>query len=321
MSGDTSGMEHRHAFDLFGSRVNLLIGPPLEVGLPSQEVIALQLEGFLRTLQTRLTRFEPESELCRLNSCAQEAFPASSALVAAVQAGIWAAARSNGLVDPTLVDEIEAAGYRYSRKDAEPAPLADAIASAPERLPARPRPDSRWREISVDPSGELIRRPPGVRIDCGGFGKGLAADLVADRLLGFSIFAVDAGGDIRIGGESPAARQVTIPNPLTGGVARELEVDAGAVATSGIATRVWRTKRGFNHHLLDPATGEPAWTGVVQASALAPTALEAETLAKTAFMLGPERGAQLLAERGGVLILDDGEVLAFEKTPSFAEAA
>ena len=65
--------------------------------------------------------------------------------------------------------------------------------------------------------------------------------------------------------------------------------------------------RAPRHHLLDPATGAPAWTGVVSATALAPTAAEAEALAKAALLAGPRAGRALLARHGGgVLVLDDG---------------
>ena len=69
---------------------------------------------------------------------------------------------------------------------------------------------------------------------------------------------------------------------------RASSVAGGAVATSGLRTRIWRTAGGYAHHLIDPARGKPAWTGVIQATALAPTALEAETLAKTALLRGPD---------------------------------
>ncbi len=59
------------------------------------------------------------------------------------------------------------------------------------------------------------------------------------------------------------------------------------------------------HHLLDAATGRPAYTGVVQATALAPTALEGEALAKAAVLSGPDGGAVWL-RHGGVLVFDDG---------------
>ena len=54
---------------------------------------------------------------------------------------------------------------------------------------------------------------------------------------------------------------------------------------AGSAARSWLDARGRPaHHLLDPATGRPAFTGVVQATALAPTALEAEWRAKAAVL-------------------------------------
>lgn len=65
----------------------------------------------------------------------------------------------------------------------------------------------------------------------------------------------------------------------------EFELVDGAAATSGIGRRSWRGRGGRpTQQLIDPATGRPAWTGVVQATALARTALEAEILAKAALL-------------------------------------
>ena len=88
--------------------------------------------------------------------------------------------------------------------------------------------------------------------------------------------------------------------------------DAG-VATSGIGRRSWAGPDGRPaHHLLDPATGRPAYTGVVQATAIAPTALEAEVRAKAAVLSGPDRAAEWLPH-GGVVVYDDA---SFGVTPS-----
>jgi thiamine biosynthesis lipoprotein len=75
-----------------------------------------------------------------------------------------------------------------------------------------------------------------------------------------------------------------------------------------LGRRIWRTSSGFGHHLIDPSTGEPAWTGVVQATAVAPTAVEAEALAKAALLSGPDAGLRKLEHGGGVLVMDDGTV-------------
>jgi thiamine biosynthesis lipoprotein len=77
------------------------------------------------------------------------------------------------------------------------------------------------------------------------------------------------------------------------------------VATSGIGRRSWIGEDGRPaHHLLDPATGRPAFTGIVQATALAPSALEAEVLAKAAILRGPGTPRDALPH-GGVLVYDD----------------
>jgi FAD:protein FMN transferase len=301
-------VEHERRLDLFGSRVRLLIGEPASSGVPSPEAMGIQIEFFLRLLHRKLTRFDPGSELCVLNAEPGDSCSVSSTLAVAVAAALWAARRSGGLVDPTLVGELEDAGYAASRADLPSESIPDALAVAPERQPASPRADSRWREISVDAIAGVVARPVGVRIDTGGSGKGLAADLAAERLSGYSTFVVDAGGDLRLAGERPVERLVRIDHPLADRPAHELMLDRGAVATSGIKTRLWRTPGGFAHHLLDPSTGLPAWTGLVQATSLGTTALEAETLAKMGFLSGPEGAREILSEHGGLMVLDDGRV-------------
>ena len=148
-----------------------------------------------------------------------------------------------------------------------------------------------------------------MRLDLGGSAKGFAADRAAGSLAGQGGFAVDAGGDIVLGGAGGTPRRVTVAHPLDDRPALEFDLAAGAVATSGIGTRIWETVSGFAHHLLDPATGRPAWTGVIQATAIASTGVEAETLAKTALLLGPEHGLRVLEPAGGALVLDDGRVM------------
>lgn len=317
----TEPREYESRFDLFGSHVRLLIGAPVGEGLPSPEAIALQIQGFMIVLHRRLTRFDSASELCGLNAAPDRALRVSSTLASAVDAAVWASQRSGGLIDPTLLNELEGAGYVTSRANVDSASIEDALGAAPERRPAEPARFARWTAIAVDRSDNTVSRPPGMRLDLGGTAKGLAADLAADRLAGYSTFVVDAGGDLRIGGERPLKRLVRIEHPLRAEPAHELMLDRGAVATSGIKTRLWRTENGFSHHLLDPSTGEPAWTGIVQATALGVSALEAETLAKMVFLSGPDAAAKILAPRGGLVVLDDGTVELFGSLVAKSESA
>jgi FAD:protein FMN transferase len=303
--------EYDIEFRCMGSDMRLLVGEPLQAGLPTPEARARAVRAFLEDFDRRLSRFRPDSELSRLNAHPREVVRASMLLRAAVRAAVWAAERTDGLVDPTLMNELEQAGYAHSRDGLHPAPVAEAIATAPRSRPARPNPAARWRAIRIDERAGTIGRPPGLRIDSGGTGKGLAADLAAEFLPGYSRFVVDCGGDIRVGGPDAQADpyRIEVEHPLTGERVIALRLPEGAVATSGINVRIWRTDSGrIAHHLLDPATGEPAWTGLVGATAMGSTALEAETLAKAALLSGPEQARRWLAELGGVLVHDDGEV-------------
>jgi FAD:protein FMN transferase len=303
--------EYDLAFDAMGSRVRLLVGEPRAAGLPSPSAAAEGARGLVAEFDMALSRFKPDSELSALNADRRETVPASDLLRAAVKAGLEAAERSGGLVDPTLVEEIEGAGYIASRAGVPGASLGAALAEAPPRHPASPSPKANWRRFHVDDTAGTIARPPGVRFDTGGAGKGLAADLIAAKLRGYSRFIVDCGGDIRIGGPDALvdAYEVFVEHPLTGERAYVLKLGSGAVATSGLNVRIWRDGSGrYSHHLLDPGSGKPAWTGLIGVTVLGDTAVEAETFAKAALLSGPERGRRILAERGGLLVHDNGRV-------------
>ena len=295
--------EHDVTFPCMGCELRLVIGPP------DAEAAAAAARAELERMDARLSRFRPDSELSRLNADPRTTVPASTLLRSAVRAAVWAAERTEGLVNPTLVGALEQAGYARSRAGETPAPVADALAEAPTRRPARPQPAGRWHLIAVDDGAATVSRPPGLAIDSGGIGKGLAADLIAHRLAGHARFAVDAAGDLRVGGTRAAARphEIEIAHPWEEAPIGTLRIADGAVATSGVGSRLWaREDGGYAHHLLDPATGMPAWTGVVSATALAPTALEAETLAKAALLSGPLGARRWLVEHGGVIVHDDG---------------
>ena len=303
--------EHDTSFHSMGADVRLVIGSPVDHALPEPAEAARLERQFVEDFAARLSRFREDSELSRLNADPRAAVPASPLLRAAVGAGTWAARHTGGLVDPTLVDALERGGYAESLDGAKPAPLREALAATPGRRPASPHPESRWRSISVDDPGGLVRRPPGLRIDTGGTGKGLAADAVARRLAGYSRFVVDCGGDIAVGGSATLFRpyEIGVEHPLTGERIHSLWLSRGGVATSGLNVRIWRRRDGsYAHHLLNPSTGEPAWTGLIAVTAVGGTALEAETLSKQALLSGPAGARAVLAARGGVLVHDDGDV-------------
>jgi len=257
------------------------------------------------------TRFDPTSELSRLNADRRTLVPASDVMLAFAEAARDAAELTGGLVDPTLAAEIVAAGYATDL-DTPTLSLRQALTIAPARRPARPHPARRWRALATEPLANAVVRPPGTQLDGGGILKGLFADLLVAALHSHARVVVDCGGDLRLGGADPVARAVEISSPFDGDVVHELSVTRGAVATSGIGARRWLRFDGTpGHHLLDPSTGHPAFTGLIQVSALAPTAVRAEALAKAALLAGPAEFAAWLPY-GGLAVCDDASVSVIE---------
>jgi thiamine biosynthesis lipoprotein len=206
-------------------------------------------------------------------------------MAAIAQAALTAGAMTDGLVDATLVDQIEKAGYAGELGRGIALPLA--LELAPARRPAQAAARQGWTRIRVDMGARAIERPPGVKLDSGGLAKGLFADVLARTLADRGSFAVNCAGDLSIGGAAGVTRPVNVESPFDGSIVHTFEVTRSGVATSGIGRRSWLDEEGRPaHHLLDPSSGRPAFTGVVQVTALAPSALVAEIRAKAALLSG-----------------------------------
>jgi len=252
-----------------------------------------------------LSRFRQDSELNQLNQHAGSPFHASETLWQVIQAALQAARASQGLVSPTTLPALEAAGYDRTFGSLEP-----------DRVIQKPRwnmPDD-WRAIECDESARTIYLPHGIRLDLGGVAKGWAADQAAQRLGVHAPALVNAGGDMAITRPQANGNAWTIGVADPSDPARNLAtlmIDQGAVATSGRDYRRWQKNGVWQHHLIDPRTGLPAETDVITATVIAPTTLQAEVAAKTAFILGSIVGMRWLENAGleGLLVLENGYVV------------
>jgi thiamine biosynthesis lipoprotein len=295
--GQTTALasEHRQTFDCFGSQCTVIAA---DAARPADAAAAAMAKRALLGWHHRFSRLERSSELSQINRDPSTVVHVSPLMRRVVEAALQGARDTGGLVDPALGVAIERAGYD-SHTEGDGIPLALALSLAPQRRPATGDPAARWRQIGVDSSTGTLTRPPGLALDPGGIAKGVFADELASMLSGFDGFALDCAGDIRLGGTSQVTREVSVESPFDNAALTLLPVSEGGVATSGIGRRSWLAQDGRPaHHLLDPGTGRPAFTGVVQATALAPTATEAEILAKAALLSGPDRAARWLRHGG-----------------------
>ena len=208
---------------------------------------------------------------------------------------------THGCYDPTVLDAVIANGYDRTFMHVPSVRSSDANDPSPSAAPG-------CDGIELNERLLAVTLPAGVRIDPGGIGKGLAADLVAEALTacGADGALVDVGGDIRVSGAGPhdGAWVIDIADPIDESrPLAHLELTDAGIATSSALRRSW-VLGDRRHHLIDPATGRPTDTGVAQATVIAPEAWRAEALTKAIFVTGsidPANGtsAVIVDTRGG----------------------
>ena len=233
----------------------------------------------------RLSRHELDSDLSRLNANPARVVRVRPTLAAALHAAASARRLSGGLVD---VGVLEA---RRRVEAGEPA------------VPA-----GRW---SI--TGNAATRPDGAGLDLSGTAKGW----LAERALGLPAMAalpvtlVECDGDIavRSDGSIPFAIEIEDPraeDPDTLAPITTLTLPYGMPIRIGIATSgTYRHRWDGRSHIVDPATGEPASSGVVSATVIAPDASAAEALAKVVVLRGRDAAPMLAAVGATAIALTD----------------
>ena len=146
----------------------------------------------------------------------------------------------------------------------------------------------------TEQTGQLLA--PNMVLDLGGVAKGYIADRMLDILqgYGFSRALVDAGGDLRIGDAPLGSPGWKIE---IGGRQDEkltmLKLANCAVATSGDTEQFLKINDTQYSHIIDPQTGI-GLTNQAQATVIAPTGMEADSLASTFLVTGFEKASALI---------------------------
>ncbi|WP_244269441.1 FAD:protein FMN transferase [Natronincola ferrireducens] len=155
---------------------------------------------------------------------------------------------------------------------------------------------------------KIFIKDPNMTIDLGGIAKGYAVDEAANILQnsGFNSGFVDLGGDIYVLGPKPDGTPwkigIQTPEIGTNTVMAGIELTEGSIVTSGDYQRYFidpKTGRHY-HHIINPATGYPTDNNLASVTIVAKTALEADILSTTAFVMGLEEGLKFIEALPGV---------------------
>jgi thiamine biosynthesis lipoprotein len=277
-----------------GTDVEVLAFPELPLH------VADQVEARFLEVEVALSRFRSDSELSLLNQSGGRPFGTSPLLREVLSGALEAARRSRGLFDPTLLHAVEAAGYTRSFEHQEG-----------EVTMSEPGAAGRYNDVELREDGTIVLHR-GVRVDLGGYAKGWTVDSCEEILQGCESWVVNAGGDLLTRGPGPAGEGwlVGIEDPFDH--SRDVGVllaNDFAVATTSRMRRRWTTVSGAAHHIIDPATGRPADTGLASVTVTAQSVVEAEVQAKVLFLLGLRAGqayVELQEGVGAIFVLDDG---------------
>lgn len=188
-----------------------------------------------------------------------------------------------------------------------------------------------WRliQFNCERSPATLYLPrQGMKLDLGAIAKGYAVDVAFDKLIqaGHTNMLIDLGGNLRAIGEAAPGRggwRTGIRDPFNEGicVAQFLMTNGQAVATSGNYERFVEIRGVRYAHIMDARTGKPV-IGMAGVTVIAPTAMLADVLSTTLFVLGPEKGLELLKNYPSceaIWIPDTPEQLTLICTPSLAK--
>ncbi len=281
-----------------------LLGTTVRVEAEGDPAAIAAAFALAESLEGKLSLYLPESELSSLNRRAgREAVAVSDDLWEILVRSREIGRATRGAFDPTVGPLMRAWGFFPKREGRVPA--EEEIAAARSLVG--------WDRVLLDPSSRTVRfARPGVEIDLGG----VAAGYVVDRMIasleaaGVRNAMIDAGGDIYCLGERPGGGpwRIGLEHPRREGeLLGVLELRNRAVTTSGDYRNYFIRSRKRYPHIMDPRTGHPAASAVVEAAASAPDCLTADALATALFVLGPEEGRAVLSEHpdwGGIAVTE-----------------
>ncbi|WP_421918257.1 FAD:protein FMN transferase [Marinifilum sp.] len=162
-----------------------------------------------------------------------------------------------------------------------------------------------YQKVKLE-SGKVIKDDPKIMFDASAIAKGYGVDIVADYLesQGIVNYMVEIGGEIRAKGNSNKKRPWRVgidkpiddPSILSRQIQDVLELENGALATSG-NYRQFYIKDGKKYaHTIDPRVGYPVQHSLLSASVVAPNCMKADAYATAFMVLGLKKSIEIVQD-------------------------
>ncbi|MBN3038907.1 MAG: FAD:protein FMN transferase [Candidatus Omnitrophica bacterium] len=240
-----------------------------------------------------LSKFNPDSDISKINAWAQK-YPVKvnpETIYLLGQAKRFSQL-TDGAFDITVEPLLELWGYCARDKGRIP----------PKKQIEETLNITGYKKIAISQEDNTVLLPhQDMSIALGGIAKGYAVDKAIEILKGEGIknALVNAGGDIYALGKRSKTRKwrVAVQHPRKAdAILTVLEVEDEAIATSGDYQRFFEVNGNRYSHIIDPKTGYPCENVPASVTILAKDCLSADTLATSIFVLGPQKGLNLVEE-------------------------
>jgi thiamine biosynthesis lipoprotein len=259
----------------------------------------------VRNIDGKMSVNRPDSEISKINDAAGTGgVKVSPETYSLIEASVELSAYTGGTFDPALggVTSLWKTGSSFGRLP-EKTEVEEAIGGAGSA------------HAALEGGGVVKLTDRRTKLDLGGVATGYACEEAADFLKakGAKSALLDFGGNIFAFGLKANGEKWTVgikaPYPEDDGVACALAIDGEAVVTSGYYEKYFEKDGKLYHHILDPQTGYPSDSGLLSATIVASSATKADALSTACFVLGFEKGSELLAKTEGcegIFITEDG---------------
>jgi len=251
------------------------------------EGLQQEIEASLDAVNLMMSTYKADSEISRFNSNATTEWqPVSAEFCASVKSALALSALTNGAFDITVGPLVNLWGFGPG--DTIDEPPADADIAALLLLIG-------YEHLQADCSRPALRKDiVELVLDMSAFGKGYAADRVADELedAGIDDYLVEIGGELRVAGHNADGKRwaVGIEAPLSDqrrphGVIRLTDA---AVATSGDYRNYFEFGGQRYSHTIDTRTGKPVTHSLASVTVVDDSGARADALATAFLVMGPE---------------------------------